>query len=92
MTVVRFTKNLQRHVACPVGTVDHVAGITIGEVLTGYFAQHPAVRTYVLDDQGGVRKHVTIFVGEQTIHDRTKLSDPVGPADEIYVMQALSGG
>jgi len=26
------------------------------------------------------------------VHDRVRLTDPVGPHDEIYVFQALSGG
>ena len=62
------------------------------QVLDGYFAQHPRVRGYVLDDEGAVRQHVTVFVGESTIHDRRTLSDPVGPGQEVVVMQALAGG
>jgi len=50
------------------------------------------VRGYVLDDEGAVRQHVTVFVGESTIHDRRTLSDPVGPGQEVVVMQALAGG
>lgn len=90
--MVRFTKNLQRHVACPPTDVPHTNGATVADILAGYFAEHPAVRHYVLDDQGGVRRHVTVFVGEQTIHDRNRLTDMVGPNDEVFVMQALSGG
>jgi hypothetical protein len=33
-----------------------------------------------------------VFVDGQQIGDRERLSDPVRPASEIYVMQALSGG
>ncbi len=86
---VRFTQNLQRHVACPPG--EH-PGSTVAEVLGGYFAAHPSVRHYVLDDQGAVRPHVTVFVGDRTITDRARQSDPVAAGEEIFVMQALSGG
>lgn len=89
LVTVQFTRNLQRHVACPAGKY---AGTTVGEVLGAYFIDHPAVRHYVLDDQGGVRQHVTVFVGGSTIVDRARLSDAVGVGEEIYVMQALSGG
>ena len=86
---VQFTRNLQRHVACPPG---HCSGTTVAEVLGAYFAEHPAVRHYVLDDQGAIRRHVTVFVGGSTIIDRVRLADAVQAGEEIYVMQALSGG
>ena len=86
---VQFTRNLARHVSCPAAKY---VGTTVAEVLGAYFADHPAVRHYVLDDQGGVRQHVTVFVGGSTITDRIRLTDAVGAGDEIYVMQALSGG
>ena len=67
-------------------------GGTVGEVLGRVFADNPRLRTYVLDDQGALRKHMMIFVDGKQLVDRERLSDPVGPAAEIYVMQALSGG
>jgi molybdopterin converting factor small subunit len=84
-----FTSHLHRHVDCPTETV---AGSTVGAALEAYFAKHPKVRSYVLDDQGGLRRHVVIFVGGQQASDRQKLSDGVADGDEIHVMQALSGG
>lgn len=87
--VVAFTTNLQRHVSCP--TVS-VKGATVREALDQVFDQNPRVRSYVLDDQGGLRKHMAIFVNGNQIKDRKQLSDPVSAADEIYIMQALSGG
>jgi sulfur-carrier protein len=92
VTAVRFTKNLQRHVLCPPSDVVHHDGISVAEVLALYFEANPGVRPYVLDDQGGVRRHVTVFVGDHTISDRIRLSDIVGPGEEVFVMQALSGG
>lgn len=89
LVTVQFTRNLARHVSCPVGKYP---GATVAEVLAAYFGDHPAVRHYLLDDQGGVRQHVTVFVGGSTITDRIRLTDAVGPGEEIYVMQALSGG
>ncbi|MGE0308113.1 MAG: MoaD/ThiS family protein [Acidimicrobiia bacterium] len=84
-----FTKALRRHVECPDETVD---GNTIGEVLATYFAAHPAVRSYVVDDTGAIRKHVTVFVNSEQIADRNQLTDPIAAGDEIHVFQALSGG
>jgi sulfur-carrier protein len=49
-------------------------------------------RSYVLDDQSELRKHMNVFVDGNRVRDRVHLSDPV-PADaEVYIIQALSGG
>jgi len=89
MPRIAFTPNIQRHVACPEATV---AGATVREALDALFAANPQARGYVLDDQGALRRHMTIFVDGVTIRDREKLADPVGEATTIYVFQALSGG
>ena len=47
---------------------------------------------YLLDDQGGLRKHMVVFVNGRAIRDRATLTDPVPEDGEVYVMQALSGG
>lgn len=89
MASVAFTDNLKRHVACPPGSGE---GTTIGQVLDDYFNQHPAVRGYVLDEHGSLRKHMAIFVDGRMIRDRVNLTDPVSDDAEVFVMQALSGG
>lgn len=89
MATVHFTRALQRHVECP---SSNVAGATVHEVLDAYFEQHPAVRGYVLDDRGVLRRHVTIFVQGTQVVDRDNLSDALDTNDEVHVMQALSGG
>lgn len=89
MPRVSFTRNLERHVPCP---PREVAGATVREALDAVFAENPALRGYVLDEHGAVRRHVAVFVDGAHVKDRRSLSDPVGPASEVYVMQALSGG
>ena len=89
MARVAFTANLQRHLACPNQTAE---GPSVRAVLEHVFATHPRLRSYVLDDQDRVRRHVAIYVNGDRIADRDRLSDPVGADDEIFVFQALSGG
>jgi molybdopterin synthase sulfur carrier subunit len=89
MARVAFTSQLERHVACPAREVN---GSTVREVLDGYFREHPAVRSYVLDEQGVLRKHVVVFVNGEQASDRERLSDPVPSNAEVLVLQALSGG
>ena len=89
MAKVVFTPNVQRHVACPEA---EAAGGTVREVLENVFAGNPQARSYVLDDQAGLRKHMAIFVDGRMIRDRARLADAVSETSTIYVFQALSGG
>jgi sulfur-carrier protein len=86
---VHLTQALQRHVDAP---PEVVAGATVRDVLDAYFAQHPAVRSYVVDERGALRRHVAVFVNGEPLLDRDMQSDAVDARDEVYVMQALSGG
>jgi sulfur-carrier protein len=86
---IRFTDNVQRHVACPDATVP---GTTLREVLDAYFTQNAQARGYVLDEQNVLRQHMVIFLNGQPIRDRRELSDTVTDDAVIDVMQALSGG
>jgi molybdopterin synthase sulfur carrier subunit len=67
-------------------------GGTVQEALDRVFAENPLLRSYLLDDQGRLRQHVNVFVNEYAILDRNRLSDPITPSDDLYVIQALSGG
>lgn len=89
MPTVRFTENIQRHVACPTREVE---GATLREVLDSYFRANEQARGYVLDDQGKLRQHMAAFIDGSQIRDREELSDRV-PADAVVdLIQALSGG
>ena len=89
MPRVVFTSNLARHVDCPPAEVE---GRTVRAAIDAALAASPELRGYVVDEHGRVRKHVAIFVGGNMVRDKEGLSDSVGPRDEIYIMQALSGG
>jgi hypothetical protein len=89
MPRVSFTPHLQRFLDAP---PREVSGGTVGEALAQVFADNPRLRGYVLDEHGAVRHHVTVFVDDRAIHDRTHLSDAVGTETEIFILQALSGG
>lgn len=89
MPRIAFTDNLRKHIDCPPA---EVSGATIRQALDEVFADNPSLRTYILDDQDRLRRHVTIFHNGSMIADRTRLEVPVSANDEIYVFQALSGG
>ena len=81
--------NIQRHVECP---PQDVQGETVSTALDAVFATHPRLRSYVLDDQGELRKHMNVFVNGVILRDRVRLSDKIDADTEIHVIQALSGG
>jgi DNA polymerase I-like protein with 3'-5' exonuclease and polymerase domains len=89
MATLHFTQNLIRHTQCP--TAD-IRAATVAELLDRYFETWPAVRDYVLDNQGEVRHHVKVLVDGANIRDRRKLTDCLNPDSEVHVFQALSGG
>ena len=89
MATVHFTSNLRRHVDCPVVECE---GASVRDVLSHVFKANQRLQTYVLDDQGHMRKHMRILVDGLAISDLEKQSDAVKPDSEIWVMQALSGG
>jgi len=89
MPKVQFTGHLQRFMAVPSAEAE---GATVRAVLDSVFRDNARLRGYVLDEQGALRKHVTVFVNGRMLSDRSGLSDAVAPSDEVYVLQALSGG
>jgi sulfur-carrier protein len=89
MAKVNFTPNLMRHVDCP---AVEASGATVRDVLSAVFKENPRLKTYVVDEQFSLRRHMGIIVDGQIVLDRKKLSDPVQAHSEVYVLQALSGG
>lgn len=89
MPRVSFTENLKRHLDVPPVTTPPG---TVREVLEAVFTTNPRLRSYLVDDQGRLRKHVNVFINNRLAPDRVGLGDPVSEADEVFVFQALSGG
>jgi molybdopterin synthase sulfur carrier subunit len=89
MPHVQFAPALTRHVACP---PQQVRAATLREALAAAFEAAPAMRHYVLDEQGCVRKHVAVFVNTAMIASRSGLDVPLAEGDRVMVIQALTGG
>jgi len=64
-------------------------GATVGEVMDALDRQFPGIAFRVIDEQGRVRRHMHVFVGENPAADRRS---PVPPGAELFVVGALSGG
>ncbi|MDB5899499.1 MAG: molybdopterin synthase subunit MoaD [Ramlibacter sp.] len=89
MPSVTFAPALTRHVACPPQDVD---AATVGGALDAAFRAAPALRGYVLDEQGAVRKHVAVFINGDMIARESAPARALARADRVMVIQALTGG
>ena len=89
MATLEFAPALQRHAAAPPVTVP---AESLQSLLSAAFEQQPALQSYVLDEQGCVRKHVAVFLNGRLLHDRKRLNVPLVAEDRVYIAQALSGG
>jgi len=64
-------------------------GATLADVLGDLDRQFPGIRFRMIDEQERMRRHIRFFVnGTQTFD----LAQPLRPADELCIVQALSGG
>jgi molybdopterin synthase sulfur carrier subunit len=65
---------------------------TVREALDGLWGLHPALRDRILDEQGEVRQHINVFVGDECIRFADGLKTPVPDGSEILIVPAVSGG
>jgi len=65
---------------------------TVQEALQSLWQIHPALRDRIVDEQGEVRQHINIFVGEDAIRFADGLATKVPEGTEILIVPAVSGG
>jgi molybdopterin synthase sulfur carrier subunit len=90
MPRVAYTSHLARFF--PGLDDEEVEGATVAEVLRELERRHPGLGSYLVDERGSLRQHVSIFVGEKAVVDRQKLSDRLAKDTRLFIAQALSGG
>jgi molybdopterin converting factor small subunit len=64
-------------------------GGTLGALLRDLDRRYPGIRFRMVDEQEQIRRHIRIFVNGAQIFD---IAHSLQPADEVCVVQALSGG
>lgn len=65
---------------------------TLRNALEALFAAQPAIRDRVLTEQGEIREHVNVFVGNAAARSTGGLATPVVNCVEISIIPAISGG
>jgi molybdopterin synthase sulfur carrier subunit len=66
-----------------------VDGATVGEVVA---ALDPVLRRRLTDEQGAVRRHVNIYLGNDNIRDLDGLGTPLKDGDELMILPSIAGG
>ena len=92
MVKVELTRHLFQFFPALEGKDLGVEASTVAEVVRELEKIAPGFAFYVCDELGRLRQHVNIFIEEERVTDRTRLSDPVQAGARVFIMQALSGG
>jgi sulfur-carrier protein len=69
-----------------------VDGGTVGEVLASLEAAHPGFRERILDDDGGLRRFVNVFVADDDVRFLQALDTPVPDGETVSIIPAVAGG
>jgi sulfur-carrier protein len=64
-------------------------GGTVDAVMDDLDRQFTGLRFRVVDEQGRIRKHMRIYVGQDRVLD---LARPLASGEEVLIFGALSGG
>lgn len=65
---------------------------TLADALSALWTLYPGVRDRIATEQGQVREHVNIFIGDENVRYTGGLASPVPPGSEISIVPAVSGG
>ena len=90
MAKIEFSLQLASHVDCPASGDLQVGSLREG--LNCWFEKHPKLSGYLLNDEGQLRGHLSVFIdGQMAVHSEA-LDAHISDEAEVFVMQAISGG
>jgi molybdopterin synthase sulfur carrier subunit len=65
---------------------------TVADALAAVASKLPALTDRVLNEQGEIRRHVNVFVGEESVKFLDGLETPIEDGATITIVPAVSGG
>jgi molybdopterin converting factor small subunit len=65
---------------------------TLGAVIEGLEANHPGLRTRVLDDDGKLRRFVNVYVNDDDVRFASGLETPTPDGASVSIIPAVAGG
>ena len=69
-----------------------IEATTLAGLLSSLRQQYPLLTPHVWDEQGNSRKHVMIFLNEQSIAWLESPDRPLAQGDALQIVPAVSGG
>jgi molybdopterin converting factor small subunit len=64
----------------------------LSEALSALWTLYPGLRDRIANEQGQVREHINIFIGDENIRYTGGLASPIPAGSEISIVPAVSGG
>ncbi len=92
MVKVQLARHLIRFFPHLDGKSIEVQATDAAQVVAELDGLAPGIAFYICDERGSLRPHVNIFVENELIADRRRLTDRVRPGNQVHILQALSGG
>lgn len=65
---------------------------TLAEVIDRLEADHPGLRTRVLDDDGKLRRFVNVYVNDDDVRFAAGLDTPTPDGASVSIIPAVAGG
>ena len=69
-----------------------VEGSTVAEALDNLEAAHPGFKQRLLDDAGGLRRFVNVFVADDDVRFLEGLDTKVPDGETVSIIPAVAGG
>ena len=65
---------------------------TLAEALSALWKLYPGLRDRITTEQGQMREHVNIFIGDEDVRYTGGLASRVSAGSDISIVPAISGG
>lgn len=65
---------------------------TLADALAALWERYPAIRDRMATEQGQVREHINVFIGDENVRYSGGLTSSVAAGAEITILPAVSGG
>jgi molybdopterin synthase sulfur carrier subunit len=65
---------------------------TLADALSALWTLYPGVRHRIATEQGEIREHVNVFIGDENVRYTGGLASPISAGSEISIVPAITGG
>ena len=68
------------------------SGATLDELIDDLEKRHGGLRSRLIDDNGGLRRFVNVYLNDEDVRFLSGLETPVKDGDKVTVLPAVAGG